>query len=146
MPKKFVAEGLVKAFRDAREEIGTIEHSTFLWVRGEEARRVIYDGLNALGAIVDECIAYKTEAETEDVAGVQAAFRECGADVVTFTSSSTAENFFKLGLPWPEGCRAASIGPVTTATLKELGHAPSITAKTHDINGLVEAIVKAAGK
>lgn len=53
---------------------------------------------------------------------------------------------FKLGLPWPEGCRAASIGPVTTATLKELGHAPSITAKTHDINGLVEAIVKAAGK
>ena len=127
MPKKFVAEGLVKAFRDAREEIGTIEHSTFLWVRGEKARRVIYDGLNALGAIV-------------------AAFRECGADIVTFTSSSTAENFFKLGLPWPEGCRAASIGPVTTATLKELGHAPSITAKTHDINGLVEAIVKAAGK
>lgn len=143
MPKKFVAEGLVKAFRDAREEIGTIEHSTFLWVRGEEARRVIYDGLNALGAIVDECIAYKTEAETEDVAGAQAAFRECGADIVTFTSSSTAENFFKLGLPWPEGCRAASIGPVTTATLKELGHTPSITAKTHDINGLVEAIVKA---
>lgn len=71
MPKKFVAEGLVKAFRDAREEIGTIEHSTFLWVRGEEARRVIYDGLNALGAIVDECIAYKTEAETEDVAGAR---------------------------------------------------------------------------
>ncbi len=107
---------------------------------------LLIDGLNALGAIVDECIAYKTEAETEDVAGVQAAFRECGADIVTFTSSSTAENFFKLGLPWPEGCRAASIGPVTTATLKELGHAPSITAKTHDINGLVEAIVKAAGK
>ncbi len=145
MPKKFVAEGLVKAFRDAREEIGSIEHSTFLWVRGEEARRVIYDGLNALGAIVDECIAYKTEAETEDAAGAQEAFREHGANIVTFTSSSTAENFFKLGLPWPEGCRAASIGPVTTATLKELGHAPSITAKTHDINGLVEAIVKAAG-
>ena len=146
MPKKFVAEGLVKAFKDAREEIGTIEHSTFLWVRGEEARRVIYDGLTALGAIVDECIAYRTEAETEDVAGAQAAFRERGADIVTFTSSSTAENFFKLGLPWPDGCKAASIGPVTTATLKELGRAPSITAKTHDINGLVEAIVKAAGK
>lgn len=97
--------------RDAREEIGTIEHSTFLWVRGEEARRVIYDGLTALGAIVDECIAYKTEAETEDVAGAQAAFRERGADIVTFTSSSTAENFFKLGLPWPDGCKAASIGP-----------------------------------
>ncbi len=74
------------------------------------------------------------------------AFSLFAGGLETFTSSSTAENFFKLGLPWPEGCRAASIGPVTTATLKELGHAPSITAKTHDINGLVEAIVKAAGK
>lgn len=62
---------------------------------------------------------------------------------MTFTSSSTAENFFRLNLPWPDGCKAASIGPVTTDTLKELGHAPAITAKTHDINGLVEAILKA---
>lgn len=146
MPKKYVAEGLVKAFKDARDEIGSIEHSTFLWVRGEEARRVIYDGLVSLGAIVDECITYSTVAETEDVAGAQAAFRESGADIVTFTSSSTAQNFFRLGLPWPAGCKAASIGPVTTATLKELGHAPKITAKTHDIEGLVEAIVKACGK
>lgn len=52
MPKKYVAEGLVKAFKDAREEIGTIEHSTFLWVRGEDARRVIYDGLISMGTIV----------------------------------------------------------------------------------------------
>lgn len=146
MPKKFVAEGLVKAFKDARDEIGSIEHSTFLWVRGEDARPVIYDGLTGMGAIVDECVAYRTEAETEDVAGAQAAFRERGADIVTFTSSSTAENFFKLGLPWPDGCKAASIGPVTTDTLKQLGRPPAITAKTHDIDGLVEAILKACRK
>lgn len=146
MPRKYVAEGLVQAFKDAREEIGTIEHSTFLWVRGEDARRVIYDGLTSLGAIVDECVAYRTEPETEDVSGAQAAFRERGADIVTFTSSSTAENFFKLGLPWPDGCKAASIGPVTTATLEELGHAPAIKAKVHDMNGLVEAILKACRK
>lgn len=146
MPKKYVAEGLVKAFKDAREEIGSIEHNTFLWVRGEDARRVIYDGLNAMGAIVDECVAYKTEAETEDVAGVQALFREQGADIVTFTSSSTVENFFKLGLPWPSGCKIASIGPVTTAALKEWNHTPSITAKAHDIDGLVNAILKIVGK
>ena len=95
MPKKYVAEGLVKAFKDAREEIGTIEHSTFLWVRGEDARRVIYDGLISMGAIVDECVAYKTEPETDDVAGAQAVFRETGADIVTFTSSSTAEKFLQ---------------------------------------------------
>ncbi len=99
-----------------------------------------------MGAIVDECVAYKTEPETDDVAGAQAVFRETGADIVTFTSSSTAENFFKLGLPWPAGCKAASIGPVTTDTLKGLGHLPAIKAREHDINGLVEAILKACGK
>ncbi len=146
MPKKYVAEGLLQAFKDARDEIGSVEHSTFLWVHGEEARRVIYDGLTAMHAIVDECIAYKTVAETDDVTGAQAVLRETGADIVTFTSSSTAENFFKLNLPWPDGCKAASIGPVTSATLKSLGHAPEITAKDHDIDGLVAAIVKACGK
>ncbi len=146
MPKKYVAEGLIQAFKDARDEIGAVEHSTFLWVRGEEARSVIYDGLTEMRAIVDECVAYKTEPETDDVTGAQALFRQEGADIVTFTSSSTAENFFKLGLPWPDGCVAASIGPVTTATLKTLGHAPQITAKEHDIDGLVNAIVKACGK
>jgi uroporphyrinogen III methyltransferase/synthase len=59
---------------------------------------------------------------------------------VTFTSSSTVENFIRLGLPWPEGCGAASIGPVTSATLREHGIEPVLEAGQHDIPGLVEAI------
>lgn len=135
IPEKHVAEGLVEAFTKE-----SIENQTMLWVRGEDARDVVYDGLTALGAIVDECIAYRTMTETEDETGAQETFRESGADVVTFTSASTAANFFKLGLPWPEGCVAASIGPITSAELLKHGHPPEIEAKEASIPSLTAAI------
>jgi uroporphyrinogen III methyltransferase/synthase len=141
IPEKFVAEGLVEAFANE-----SIENLTVLWVRAEEARDVIYDGLVAQGAIVDECIAYKTVPETGDPTGAAARMAEQGADLVTFTSASTVENFFKLGLPWPEGCAAGSIGPVTSEALRKQGVEPAFEAKQHDIPGLVEAIRAWAGK
>ncbi len=135
LPEKFVAEGLIDAFKKIN-----VENQTMLWVKAAESRDVIYDGLMKLGAIVDECIAYRTVAETDDYTGAQAKFLENGADMVTFTSSSTAEHFFELGLDWPEDCVAASIGPVTSSTLSQLGHKPAIEASPHDIPGLVKAI------
>ena len=135
LPKKFVAEGLIDAF----EEIN-IENLTVLWVKAAESRDVIYDGLMKLGAIVDECIAYQTVSEKEDPTGAQEKFSTEGADMVTFTSSSTAEHFFALDLPWPENCVAGSIGPITSETLKKLDHKPAVEAAQHDIPGLVKAI------
>lgn len=135
IPEKFVAEGLIEAFKNE-----SVENLTMLWVRAEEARPVIFEGLNALGAIVDECLAYRTVAETDDPTGAAERFREEGADLVTFTSSSTVEHFFALGLPWPEDCGAASIGPVTSAALRRHGVEPVLEAGQHDIPGLVEAI------
>lgn len=135
MPDKYVAEGLIDAFKKIN-----IENQTMLWVKAAESRDVIYDGLMKLGAIVDECIAYRTVPETDDYTGAQAKFLENGADMVTFTSSSTAEHFFALDLDWPEECVAASIGPITSATLRELGHRPAVEAAKFDIPGLVQAI------
>ena len=135
IPEKFVAEGLVEAFKNE-----SIENLTVLWVRAQEARDVIYDGLIAQGAIVDECIAYKTVPETDDPTGAAATFAESGADIVTFTSSSTVEHFFKLDLPWPDRAIAASIGPITSQSLREHGVEPTIEATQHDIPGLVTAI------
>ena len=141
VPEKFVAEGLVEAFANE-----SIENLTVLWVRAEEARDVIYEGLTALGGIVDECIAYKTVPETGDPTGAAARMAEQGADLMTFTSASTVDNFFKLALPWPENCAAGSIGPVTSEALRKHGVEPAFEAKQHDIPGLVAAIRKWGGR
>ena len=96
--------------------------------------------LSKQGAIVDQCVAYRTVPETADPTGAAERIRTEGADWITFTSSSTVENFFALDLPWPDGCRAASIGPITSKTLREHGREPAVEAPQHDIPGLVEAL------
>lgn len=141
MPEKYVAEELVKAFAEKEN----IENQTVLWVRAQEARRVVSQGLSALGAIVDECLAYKTVPEKDDPTGAKQRLSEAGADMVTFVSSSAARNFYALDLPLPEDIKVASIGPVTTATLKELGKHVDVEARQSTIDGLVEAIREALG-
>lgn len=144
MPQKAVAEELIAEFDRKGDEFGGVANVTMLWVHGEQARRVIYDELMKRQAIVDECLAYSTVPETEYSAGAQARLREEGADIITFTSSSTVRHFMALKLPLPQGCRIASIGPVTTATLAEFGLKPDIEAAAHTIPSLVEAVLKLA--
>jgi len=140
IPERFVAEGLIDAFKKE-----SVENLTMLWVKAAESRDVVGEGLAALGAIVDECIAYRTVPETEDPTGARARLISEGADLITFTSSSTVDHFFDLGLDWPDGCVAGSIGPVTSKTLVEKGMPPAFEASKHDIPGLVDAIVRHFG-
>jgi uroporphyrinogen III methyltransferase/synthase len=141
IPERFVAEGLIDAFKKE-----SVENLTMLWVKAEESREVVGEGLAALGAIVDECIAYRTVPETEDPTGAKAKLAEEGADLITFTSGSTVDHFFALGLDWPEACVAGSIGPVTSSTLRKHGMPPAFEANPHDIPGLVKAILKHFGR
>ncbi len=60
--------------------------------------------------------------------------------MITFTSSSTVENFLTLDLPWPEGMQVASIGPVTSKTARERGLTVAVEARHHEVEGLVDAI------
>ncbi|MEM9281251.1 MAG: uroporphyrinogen-III C-methyltransferase [Verrucomicrobiota bacterium] len=143
MPKESVAESLVEAFK---EEVGSIENTTMLWVRGKNARSVLSDGLSEAGVILDEAIAYETVSETEDPTGAVNRFRSEGADMITFTSSSTVEGFLDLGLEIPDETAIASIGPVTSRTLEENQYDPDAEAETHDIPGLVEAVLRLASE
>jgi uroporphyrinogen III methyltransferase/synthase len=137
LPEKFVAEGLIDAFKKE-----SVENLTMLWVKASESREVISEGLTAMGAIVDECIAYRTVPETADPTGAKERLTSEGADLITFTSGSTVDHFFDLGLDWPEGCVAGSIGPVTSQTLRKHDMPPAFEANPHDIPGLVAAIVR----
>ncbi len=136
MPDTYVAESLVQTFADNE----SMEHLTVLWVRGSEARDVVSKGLTALGAIVDECISYKTVAENEDPTGGKARFAKEGADAITFASSSSVESFLNLNLTVDKTVQAISMGPVTTATLKANGFKNIVEAKESTIDGLVDAV------
>ena len=141
-PPEYVAESILKEFQAA----GSIENLRFLMVRPEQARDFLTRELSRLGAIVDEAIAYRTVPETVDPTGGIERFRAEGADLITFTSSSTVENFLALKLPWPDALKTASIGPVTSKTMRALGLKVDIEAHRHDIPGLVDAIRKHCGR
>jgi uroporphyrinogen III methyltransferase / synthase len=141
-PEEFVAEAVV----DALQQFESVENLKFLLVRAENARDVLPKRLTQLGAIVDEAIAYRTVPETQDATGARERFEREGADLITFTSSSTVTNFLALKLPWPGNLRTASIGPITSETMRQAGLKVDVEAPRHDIDGLVEAIVQNLGK
>lgn len=135
-PEEFVAESVVRAFRKQ----GSVENLRILLARAEKARDVLPIELSGLGAIVDEAYAYRTVPETRDINGARRRLLEEGADLITFTSSSTVENFLGLGLEWSAGMQIASIGPITSKTARDHGLKVDIEARRHDIDGLVQAI------
>ncbi|MGB8343031.1 MAG: uroporphyrinogen-III C-methyltransferase [Chthoniobacterales bacterium] len=137
-PAEFVAEAVVREFKKQ----GDIENLRILIARAEEARDLLPKELGALGAIVDVAFAYRTVAETTDRTEARSRLVAEGADMITFTSSSTVENFLALGLPWPQGMQVASIGPITSQTARDRGLTVGVEASRHDIPGLVEAICR----
>jgi len=134
-PDEFVAEAVVREFQKQG-----VENLRILLARAEKARDVLPKQLSSLGAIVDEGFAYRTVAETRDDTGARRRLLEEGADLITFTSSSTVENFLALGLPWPKRMKVASIGPITSKTVRDHGLNVDVESRRHDIEGLTEAI------
>ncbi len=113
--------------------------------RADIATEELADGLRRLGIKVDDAAAYRTEIPRGPSAEAQALFRDGKVDVVTFTSSSTVKGL--LALLGPEKaaldrCVVACIGPVTSATARELGLHVDIEASEHTIPGLVQALAE----
>jgi uroporphyrinogen III methyltransferase / synthase len=141
MPEEYVASRIGQAFAKYQD----IENVRILLMRAEVANEDLPRTLEKMGAIVDDVACYKTLPETEDATGAAAQLLECGADWITFTSSSTVESFHaRLDLPkllrqFPE-LKIASIGPETTKAIQALGLEPAVEAKKHTIPGLVDAL------
>jgi uroporphyrinogen III methyltransferase / synthase len=147
MPDEYVTAKIAKAFA-AYESIDNLK---ILLMRAEVASPELPKVLEAMGAIVDDIACYKTVPETEDVNGAAAQLMESGADWITFTSSSTVENFHaRFDLPalvkkFPQ-IKLASIGPETTKALAALNLQPTVEAKPHTIEGLVKALTSEGSK
>jgi uroporphyrinogen-III synthase len=143
VPERYVAESLVAAIGDR------VSGSRILLARASVARDVIPVELTRRGAVVDVVEAYRTVVPVDALARLREAFSVATRmpDAVTFTSSSTVKNFFTLwnevGLgAIPKSLQAISIGPITSATLRESDWEPAAEAKAHDVPGLVNAIMR----
>lgn len=141
VPKEYVAESMVESLRDQ------IAGKHVLLARAKIARDVIPQELRKLGAQVDVVEAYETVVPRESRARLLAVLKDAKRrpQVMTFTSSSSVRNFMSLiageGARATQGVRTASIGPVTSSTLRELSLPVDIEAKEFTIPGLIEAIV-----
>lgn len=135
MPKEYVAESLLEAL--AGDEL---RGKRVLLPRAAVARDVVPVELAKRGAQVDVVEAYRTEAP-EDVKVRVAEVLAKRPDWITFTSSSTVKNFVEAaGGASIEGIKVASIGPITSATARELGLRVDVEANPHTMQGLVAAI------
>jgi len=125
-----------------------VKGKRFLLLRADIARAVLREQLQKAGAAeVADVAVYESKSVSSLPPAVTEALKEGAVNWVTFTSSSTAKNFVKLlGKNYLEklkGVGIASIGPITTETLKELGIPPTAVAGEANLGGLVEAISSA---
>ncbi len=141
MPAEYVAESLVAAF-----EAEDLAGKRVLLPRAAVARDVVPNELAQRGAHVEVVDAYRTGVPEDSESRARNIFGETRKpDWVTFTSSSTVKNFLAIaGHDAIEGVRTASIGPVTSATLRMHGIEPAAEAKPFTMDGLVQAIVEAS--
>jgi uroporphyrinogen-III synthase len=150
VPNEYVAESVVASLRRK------VNGKRVLLARAKVARDVIPRELRKLGARVDVIEAYETVVPQSSRQRLRAALASQNRrpDWITFTSSSTVRNFAALlgeslvGRDHTsahlkrhlKGVKLASIGPVTSSTLRELGLPVDVEAAEYTIPGLIKAI------
>ncbi len=143
LAREFVAEGVLESF--SKEQV---TGKRFLIPRAENAREILPEGLAKMGGIVDVVAVYRTGfPEKADIAEIKAMLAEKKLNAITFTSSSTVTHFVEmmgadnLGTIL-DGVVIASIGPVTSSTIKEQGLSVHVEASVYTVDGLVKALAE----
>jgi uroporphyrinogen III methyltransferase/synthase len=135
-----LADALIKAIDGGRKKV--------LLARSDIATPGMADALVNAGADLREIKIYRTTRPGSLGEEATTALKEGRIDWVTFTSSSTADNFLHIVAPLYldlQTLHIAAIGPVTAETLKNHGLTPHATASPHTIDALVKAMVNYVG-
>jgi len=129
VPEQYVAESLVKAL-EGHNLLG----KQILIPRAAVARDTVPAALRGMGGLVTIADAYRTLVPDSGAAPE--------ADWITFTSSSTVKNFLALNQAGSlQAYKTASIGPITSETLRMHGYEPTVEANPHTTEGLVDALL-----
>ncbi len=125
-------------------ENGRLDGIRILLPRANLARETLPTVLSRKGAICDEIEVYQILPEVDDMSDARCDLLQGGADWITFASGSAVENFHALRLPLDSfTVKFASISPLTSQKMRELGYPVAIEAAEHTIPGLVEGIIHA---
>lgn len=140
MPAEYVAESIVSALSAA-----DLTDRQFLLPRAAGARDFLPEQLRQRGAQVDVVEAYRALPPAELPERARRLFANTSRpDWVTFTSSSTVRHLVEaIGVEALRPVRIASIGPITSATVRRYGLEVAAEARVYTVDGLVEAIVAA---
>ncbi len=147
MPRLATGEALA----DALIETGSLDSAKIIVVTGNLNRDILVTKLEAAGTIVDCLQLYKTELTDLSAEPAAEDFRQHGADAILFASSSAVKSYVDQAPALALGAEAkkplaGSIGPQTTATLKESGITVDFEAKEPGLDKLVEALVRELSK
>jgi uroporphyrinogen III methyltransferase / synthase len=137
VPEQYRAEALAEAL--AREAPGR----RFLLARASRGREVLAEQLTAAGAALEQIVVYSSSDVPEPDAAVAALLRAGQIDWITVTSSAIARSLVGLFGADLRRAKLASISPITSGALGELGHEPAVEAAEYTVAGLVAAIVSA---
>jgi uroporphyrinogen-III synthase len=133
VPERQHVKGLIEAFA-ALKQTGRV-----LYPRSEIAPGTLKEGLQALGYEVDDPVAYRTEPNETGMKQLKTAVAD-GLGVLAFASPSAVRNAAAAGAA--SGVRTYSIGPTTSAAIRDAGMQLAGEAKTHDVASLVQAIIE----
>jgi uroporphyrinogen III methyltransferase/synthase len=136
VPDQFNAESLARALADEAEG------RSFLLARASRGREVLAGELRRAGAEVDQIVVYGSDDVEDADPEVAAALSSGQLDWITVTSPATARSLVRLYGEALRSSRLASISPLTSAALRELGYEPAAEASPHTAAGLVDAILR----
>ncbi|MBI4804916.1 MAG: uroporphyrinogen-III C-methyltransferase [Desulfovibrio sp.] len=146
VPEKYIAESVVEGLLALQ-----IGGKKVLIPRAAQAREVLPEELSRAGAQVEVLPVYETKLAEQDPDEVIAAIEEGEIHYLTFTSSSTVDNFFQMIpatrlAPLRTKVKIACIGPITSATLKKHGFEPDIQPEAYTIPALAAALARTASE
>jgi len=141
VPERYVGDSLGDALKDQ------VRGQRVLLVRAAVARDIVPDALQAAGATVTVVDAYRTVVPPDATERAKLIFEAKQLpDAVVFTSGSTVTHLLDVlreaGLALPRDVACVSIGPVTSAALRDAAVVVAVEAETASLDGLVDACVR----
>jgi uroporphyrinogen III methyltransferase / synthase len=138
VPEQYVAESLAAAFAEQ-----DLQGRRVLIPSAAVTRDVVPRELRKLGAQVDVVEAYRNVLPPETAQKASVIFREPYPDWVLFASSSAVENLVvSVGREPLSHVAIATIGPVTSQTVRKHGLTVKAEAAVHTVAGLIETVVR----